>query len=114
MSATAEPGRDRGQSAATGHHADGSSPVVYFLVFGDLLLLTGLTVGVAYVDLGVLSDVVALTIAIGKALLVLLFFMHVWHSERLVWATILVAIAFMVLVLGGTLVDVINRAAGGA
>jgi cytochrome c oxidase subunit 4 len=50
-----------------------------------LLALTLLTVGVAYLDLGPLNVAVALGIAICKALLVMLFFMHLRYSSHLIW-----------------------------
>jgi cytochrome c oxidase subunit 4 len=50
-----------------------------------LLALTLLTVGIAYIDLGTLNLIVALGIALGKALLVMLFFMHLRRSAYLVW-----------------------------
>ena len=53
----------------------------YLLVFFGLLILTGLTTGVAFIDLGAeFNTIVALTIAVVKALLVILFFMHVKYS----------------------------------
>ena len=60
-----------------------TSRKVYFLVFAALLVLTLATVLVAEVDLGVFNDVVALGIAVTKATLVLLFFMHVRYSPPL-------------------------------
>ena len=60
------------------------SPVrVYLLVFLALMLGTAITVWVAFFDLGALNNVVALVIAVTKATLVILFFMHVAHSTRL-------------------------------
>lgn len=56
---------------------------LYAFVFGSLLVLTGVTVGVAYVDLGPLNTLVALLIAGFKAALVILFFMHVRWSSRM-------------------------------
>ncbi len=58
---------------------------VYYGVFLALMILTGLTTWVAFFDLGLLSPVVALTIAILKASLVVLFFMHLRWSSRLTW-----------------------------
>ena len=58
---------------------------VYYTVFLTLLILTGLTTWVAFFDLGLMSPVVALTIAIVKASLVVLFFMHLRWSTRLTW-----------------------------
>lgn len=58
---------------------------VYYTIYGLLLILTGLTTGVAFIDLGLFSPIVALTIAIVKAAVVLLFFMHLKYSTRLTW-----------------------------
>jgi len=57
----------------------------YYRVFGALMALTLLTVTVAFVDLGRWNDFVALSIAITKATLVVLIFMHVRESSRAVW-----------------------------
>ena len=61
------------------------SRALYYRICAALLLLTLLTVGVAYLNLGALNTVIALTIATGKALLVVLFFMHVRYSRPLTW-----------------------------
>jgi cytochrome c oxidase subunit IV len=75
----------------------------YYLVFGGLLALTLLTTGVAFVDLGPWNSVIALTIAVAKALLVAAYFMHLRHSQRLtllvagagvIWLALLMAFAF--------------------
>jgi cytochrome c oxidase subunit 4 len=56
----------------------------YFAVFIALLALTALTTGVAFLDLGGVGNVaVALAIAVGKAALVALYFMHLRYSSRL-------------------------------
>ena len=57
---------------------------VYLTVFALLLALTALTTGAAFVDLGAFNNVVALAIAACKATLVVLFFMHVRYSTRLI------------------------------
>jgi cytochrome c oxidase subunit 4 len=57
-------------------------PRVYLAVFAALLVLTATTTAVAFVDLGVMNVVVMLAIAIVKAVLVVLFFMHVRYSPR--------------------------------
>jgi cytochrome c oxidase subunit 4 len=54
-------------------------------VFVALLGLTLLTVGVAFLELGPCNTIIALTIAAAKALLVLLFFMHLRYSNGLIW-----------------------------
>lgn len=56
---------------------------VYFLIFVALLSLTALTAQVAFIDLGRLNIYVAMTIAVIKALLVALFFMHLRYSSSL-------------------------------
>ncbi|MGH7343125.1 MAG: cytochrome C oxidase subunit IV family protein, partial [Candidatus Rokuibacteriota bacterium] len=56
---------------------------IYFIVFSLLMLGTAITVWVAFFDLGPWNDVTMLTIAVAKATLVVLFFMHVRYSGRL-------------------------------
>ena len=60
-------------------------PRTYFAVYIALVLLTGLTTAVAFFDLGLANPVVALSIAILKATLVALFFMHLKYGSRLIW-----------------------------
>jgi cytochrome c oxidase subunit 4 len=55
----------------------------YFLVFGGLLVLTLVTTGVAFINLGPLSTPIALAIAMTKAALVMIYFMHLRHSTFL-------------------------------
>lgn len=57
---------------------------VYYAVFGALMALTAVTTAVAYLDLGALNVLVALGIASTKGMLVILYFMHVRYSPRLV------------------------------
>jgi cytochrome c oxidase subunit 4 len=54
-------------------------------VFGVLLALLVLTIAVAYIDLGVMAIPVAMAIATVKAVLIMLYFMHVRFSSRLIW-----------------------------
>ena len=57
----------------------------YFVVLGALLVLTVVTVAVAYIDFGhPWSDLVALMIAMTKASLVVVYFMHVKGSTTLI------------------------------
>jgi cytochrome c oxidase subunit IV len=66
-----------------------SQPLVprqlYYRVFAALLGLTLLTVGIAFLNLGPLNTIIALTIAVAKALIVLLFFMHLRYSSGFIW-----------------------------
>ena len=63
-------------------------PKTYLLVFAVLLVLTCITSVVAFIDLGPWNVVVALVIAIGKAALVALFFMHLRSSPKLLWIVV--------------------------
>ena len=87
------------------------SPKVYVLIFLALMVGTAATVGAALLDLGDLTIVVALLIAIIKATLVVLFFMHLRYSHRLNWVFGAAAIFWLVLLVGLTMADVIARAA---
>ncbi|MDB4943612.1 MAG: Cytochrome c oxidase polypeptide [Labilithrix sp.] len=63
-------------------HAHISSTAFYVAIFVGLLMLTGLTVGQSYVDLGRLNIVLVVLIATMKASLVVTFFMHLrWDNK---------------------------------
>jgi cytochrome c oxidase subunit 4 len=86
------------------------SPIgVYLGIFGALMVGTALTVFAAFVDLGVFNFTVALTIAVIKATLVILFFMHVKYSSHLTKLTVLVGIFFLIILLTLTMVDYVSR-----
>lgn len=82
----------------------------YFAVFGALLLLTALTVVVARFDFPwILNDVVAMTVAVTKMMLVLLFFMHVRYSSRLIWVIVASMFFWLIILLALTLADYASR-----
>jgi len=64
-------------------HAAAAQRKTYFLVFGALLVLTLTTTGVAFLNLGPLNTPVAVAIAMVKAALVMIYFMHLRHSTFL-------------------------------
>ena len=64
-------------------HAAAAQRNTYFLVFGALLALTLVTAGVAFINMGPLNTPVALVIALTKAGLVMIYFMHLRHSTFL-------------------------------
>ena len=70
---------------------------VYFGVFLALLAGTALTTWVSTIDLGLLNNAVALAIAGTKAALVILYFMHVRYSTRLIWIFSLAGFVWLVL-----------------
>jgi cytochrome c oxidase subunit IV len=82
---------------------------LYYRVFLALLGLTLLTVAVAFVDLGPLNTVIALTIAVVKALLVLLYFMHLRYSSGLTWIVLGAGIFWLTHLLILTLSDYLTR-----
>lgn len=81
----------------------------YILVFLALMVLTAVTVGVAFVDLGVWNDIVALGIAFIKATLVVMIFMNVRHSARLSKLTVLSGLVWLIILFGLTLTDYMTR-----
>jgi cytochrome c oxidase subunit IV len=68
---------------------------VYFAVFLALMAFTALTVFAAFVNLGPANDFVALGIAVAKATLVILYFMHVKGNTKLVPVVILSGLFFL-------------------
>jgi cytochrome c oxidase subunit 4 len=85
-------------------------PRVYITIFLALMLGTGLTVFAAYHDFpGPLNAVVALTIAVVKATLVILYFMHVRYSSRLVWLIIGSALFWLAILFALTISDYWTR-----
>jgi cytochrome c oxidase subunit 4 len=90
---------------------------IYFMVFGSLLVLTALTTAAAYVDLDSLlglqaipmNTIVALLIAICKASLVVLFFMHVKYSSNLSRLAAVAGIFWLAILIALTLSDYKTR-----
>ncbi|MBM3465740.1 MAG: oxidase [Armatimonadetes bacterium] len=82
---------------------------VYLLVFAALLALTAVTTGVAFLDLGPLNTIVALAIAVAKAAVVVLFFMHLRHSGRMTKVVLLAGIFWLALLIALTLGDYFTR-----
>ena len=85
-------------------------PRVYITIFLALLVGTGLTVVAAKTDFpGPLNVIVALTIAVVKATLVILYFMHVRYSARLIWLVIGSALFWLAIMFALTLSDYWTR-----
>lgn len=79
------------------------------LVLGCLFVLTGITVGASYVDLGRLNVWLALLIASVKGSLVLLFFMHLRFESRVLKLSFLSTIGFLAIMIGFTFWDIAFR-----
>jgi cytochrome c oxidase subunit 4 len=86
-------------------------PRTYYVIYGTLLALTVLTWGAFHLHLSnPLGIIVALTIAITKALLVVLFFMHVRYSSWLTWIFVGAGMAWLGHMLILTMSDYLTRA----
>lgn len=81
----------------------------YYAVGAALFVLMFLTVAMAYVDLGPLNIYVALTIAIVKAVLVVLYFMHVRYSTQITWVFAGAGFLWLIIMFALTMSDYITR-----
>jgi cytochrome c oxidase subunit 4 len=81
----------------------------YFIVFGALLALTGVTTGAAFINLGPFNVALAMSIASTKALLVGLYFMHLRHSNRLTIIFVIASLLWLAHMLIASLSDYITR-----
>src|SRR5262245_66516067 len=82
---------------------------LYLTIFGALMVLTVVTIAVAFVNLGAFNFPLALGIAICKATLVILFFMHVKESSRLTKLIIGTGFFFLLVLFTLTLTDYLSR-----
>ncbi len=83
---------------------------IYFVVFGILMAGTILTVIAAQMDFpGPFNAVVALTIAAFKATAVVLYFMHVRYSQRLIWVIMAAALFWLAIMFALTFSDYSTR-----
>jgi len=86
-----------------------SPPRIYYGIFGTLMALTAITVVAGFINLGALNFPVALGIAVIKATLVILFFMHVKYSSRLTKLVVVSGFFFLVVLIGLTMADYASR-----
>ena len=98
------------------------SPMIYLAILGALLVGTAITVWASFIDLGewhitqgitvFWNPVVALAIACSKAVLVVLFFMHVKYSTKLTKLTVISGFFVFLALIGMTITDYFTRAWG--
>ena len=81
----------------------------YYAIYVALLVCTYLTWQIAFFDLGALNIVAALTIAVFKAVLVVLFFMHVRYSTRLTSVVVIASVFWLGILLALTFGDYLTR-----
>ena len=95
-------------------HADHHivTPFQYSLVFVSLIIGTILTVVAADIDLGVFNPMIALGIACTKAVIVILFFMHVKYQSNLIKMTVASGFFTFIVLITMTLSDYMSRAWG--
>ena len=85
------------------------TPGLYVVIICILFALTFATWAIAFVDLGIWNPVVALTIAVIKAVLVILFFMHVRYSSTLTKVTVGAGFFWLLLMITLSLSDYLSR-----
>lgn len=92
------------------HHTS-HSPLPYLLTLIALLILTGVTVGAAYVDFGssTVNLIIAMLIATLKASLVALIFMHLRHDKPINAIIFLSSLIFLGILLGFCMIDLDSR-----
>ena len=107
----AEHAHAHGHAPAHVSHGSGHiSPVsLYITIFLALMVLTGVTVAAAYVDLGQFNFLVAMIIAVFKASLVVWYFMHVKYQSSLTKLTVATGLFFLAILLGMMLIDYTSK-----
>ena len=91
-----------------------SEPIIsvrtYVVVWASLIILTLTTTGVAFIDLGgQWNTLTAVAIAVVKTVLVVLYFMHLRYSSRLIWIFAGAGFFWLVILISLTLSDVLTR-----
>ena len=83
---------------------------VYITIFLTLMVGTSITVLAAFQDFpGPMNVIIAMTIAVVKATLVVLYFMHVRYSARLIWLIVAAALFWMGILFALTFSDYWTR-----
>ena len=86
------------------------SPALYVTIWLILLVLTGITVLAAFQHFGIFNPIIALAIACTKATLVILFFMHVKYSPKMIALIIGCGLFFLSILMVLTCADYLSRA----
>lgn len=82
---------------------------VYAQTLAALLILTAITCGVSYIDMGKMNSVVAVLIAFAQASLVVLFFMHMRYSRHIMTIVLVGAMYWLGILIALTLGDYLTR-----
>ena len=86
------------------------TPGLYLIIVVTLFVGTVLTWWISFIDLGIWNPIVALTIAVIKAVLVILFFMHVYYSTKLTKLTVAAGFFWLLIMITMSLSDYLTRA----
>ncbi len=81
----------------------------YFVVYAALIALTGINIGLAFVDLGRCNVVVVVAIAVCQATLSALYFMNLRDSPRLTWLVATAAVVWLIILITAAIADVLTR-----
>ena len=86
-----------------------SLPKLYWKTFIALMALLAITWSVGYIDLGPFNLVFALAIAMAKAVLIMLFFMHIRGSTKLLHLVAVTGVLWLLILLSLVLGDYVTR-----
>ncbi|MFA6240849.1 MAG: cytochrome C oxidase subunit IV family protein [Candidatus Hydrogenedentales bacterium] len=84
-------------------------PTVYMKAAVALAVLMALTIIAAFVNMGSLNPVVAMTISVAKAVVIVLFFMNVKYSSRLTWVFVGGGFFWLLILFGMLMPDYVSR-----
>ena len=85
------------------------APRTYFINGAMLLALLGLTIAAAYVNLGPLNTVAAMSISAAKGALIVLFFMHLRYSKPIMWIFAAAGFFWLAIMLALAMSDYLTR-----
>jgi len=92
-------------SAVSPHESHETPMSLYYTIYAILMVLLVLTVAVAYFDFGALSMPIAMTIAVVKAALVVVYFMHMRHTGKLMWIYTAVGVIWLICMIASIVID---------
>jgi len=110
--ATVQAGNARSVASANSLPVEGRgkpAPKTYFKIWLALLVLLVVTVGIARLNLSPFNTAIALLIAFAKMALILLFFMHVRYSRRVIWVFVAAGFIWLFIMIELTMSDYLTR-----
>jgi len=109
---------DKHEHSSTGPHGDGHGAhgghganilKIYYAVYAALMVLLVVTVAVSFKHFGNWNLPIAMSIATVKAVLVVLYFMHLADSPRLTWITAVSATIWIAILIVGIVIEYDSR-----